>query len=154
MLAPAYIQRELQLIDPLYFIVYNPCITDGINMSFGKGRWQIRMWSGVYPKRLDLWNTDASEDILTICEEEFTQERGLHDTGYLEISMADIHAIRKSHWWKLRWKEKIAALDERNDKKETASDEELNYQSKYVAKRIWRHLHEPTVNLSGKEWEK
>jgi len=139
-IAPRYIQKELSLINSMYFGVYNP----------EKHRWQIRKWKGVYPKKLSLWR-EFSENILTIRREEMTDE-GLIDAGYMEIDMRTIDAIRKSHWWKLQWKKKIAEMDWRNEKRERQAQEQMEYESKYAAKRIWRAMHEPTVHQSGK-WD-
>lgn len=137
---PQYIQKELNLIDSMYFAVYNP----------EKHRWQIRKWQGIYPKKLYLWR-EFSENILTINREEMTDE-GLIDAGYMEIDMRTVDAIRKSHWWKLHWKKNIQELDGRNERRERQEQAQLEYESKYVAKRIWRNLHEPTVHQSGK-WD-
>ena len=148
MRAPNYVQKELRAIDSMYFAIYNPCILDRKSMSAGRGRWQIRKWIGVYPKRLDLWDTDASELIMTVCKEEVT-DRGLIDVGYDEIDIRVIQAIRESHWWKLDYKRKIQELDWHNEKKERQANAQLDYESKYVAKRIWRSRHEPTVHQDG-----
>jgi len=146
---PYYIQKELDLVNPMYFAVFNPYVQGG--MSNGRGRWQIRKWKGVYPKRLDLWNTDMSEVIFTICKEVMTED-GLIDGGYQEIDKRAIIAMRESHWWKIQWKKKIEELDWRNEKRRRQADDELEYQGKYMAKKIWRIQREPTVCLSGKEW--
>ena len=71
MLAPAYIQRELQLIDPMYFIVYNPYITDGINMSFDE--------SGQYTT-LSLIPPEAYEQFV---ESDKASEEGSWESKYL-----------------------------------------------------------------------
>lgn len=121
-------------------------------MSRGKSRWQIRKWAGIYPKSPTLWNESNSEPILTICKEVYAEDRGLYDAGYEDMDRRVIFAIRKSNWWKLDYKRKIAEMDWRNEKKERQADAQFEYESKYVAKRIWRGMHEPTVHLSGKEW--
>lgn len=141
MLTPNWVQKELSLINPMYFAVYNP----------EEGRWQIRKWAGIFPKKHSLWK-EFSENILTICKEEYTDTSGLQDVGYMNIDMRTIDAIRESHWWKLDYKRKIQELDMRNEKRDRQSSEELDYEGRYAAKRIWRNLHEPTVHLSGKEW--
>lgn len=153
MIAPEWIRKELQTVDQMYFAVYNPCIQDRKSMSAGRGRWQIRKWDGIFPKRLHLWDClGYSEVIMTICEEEVT-DRGLVDTGYAEIDVRVIDAIRESHWWRLQWKKKIEEVDWHNEKLERQTNAELDYQSKYVASRVWRSWREPTINLSGKEWK-
>lgn len=134
----------------MYFAVYNSCIVDRKSMSIGRGRWQIRKWAGIYPKRFDLWN-EESEVIMTICKEDIT-DRGLVDAGYEEIDVRATDAIRESHWWKLRWKKKIEEVDWHNEKLERQANAELDYQSKYVARRAWHMEREPTVYLSGKSW--
>lgn len=150
MLAQSYLQRELRGIDSMYFTVFNPCIVDRKSMSAGRGRWQVRKWCGIFPKRLDLWN-EESEVIITICKEEMT-DRGLVDAGYEDIDERVVSAIRKSHWWKLDYKRKLEAVDWNNEKLERQANAELDYQSKYVAGRAWHMEREPTVHLSGKEW--
>ena len=150
MIAPLYIQRGLKTIDSLYFGVFNPCILEGKNMSLGRGRWQVRKWSGIIPKRLDLWDIE-SEVIMTICKEEMTDE-GLVDAGYEDIDMRVLHAFSRSNHWKNNWKRKIADMDWRNERKRRSAESQLDYESRYAAKRIWRAMHEPTVHLSGKDW--
>ena len=151
MLAPNYIQKGLKAIDRNYFAVFNPCILDGKSMSYGRGRWQVRKWAGIYPKRPDLWDIE-SEVIMTICREEMTDE-GLVDAGYEDIDGRVVSAIGESNYWKAQWKENLADMDWRNEKRERQAEAQLEYESKYVAKRIWRQRHEPTINLSGKEWK-
>jgi len=146
---PYYIQKELDLVNPMYFAVFNPYVQGG--MSNGRGRWQIRKWKGVYPKRLDLWNTDMSEVIFTICKETMT-ENGLIDDGYQEIDNRAIIAMRESHWWKIQWKKRVEDIDWKNEKRQRQADAELEYQAKYMAKKIWRIQREPTICLGGKEW--
>ena len=150
MIAPLYVTQGLRAIDSLYFAVFNPHVKGGVSAK--KGRWQIRKWIGSYPKRFDLWNTEMSEVIMTICKEEVT-DMGLIDAGYEEVDGRVVNAIGESHYWKLDYKRKLAEMDWRNEKKERSANDELDYQSRYVAKRIWRSRHEPTVNLSGKEWK-
>lgn len=139
----------------MYFLIYNPRIRERKNMSYGKGRWQVRKWVGIYPRKLSLWNTDMSEVIMTICKEEMS-ENGLIDAGYEKVDIRVIDAIRESHWFLLKAKEKVAAMDWRNEKRVRFINDELDYQSKYVAKRVWRDWREPTVNLDGNcyRWSK
>jgi len=147
-----FINKELKLIDSMYFCVFNPLIKDRKSMSWGKGRWQVRKWIGVFPKRLDLWDCYGySKAIITICREEITEE-GLIDAGYKDVDRRVITAIQKSNYWKADYKRKLAAIDSHNERLERQGMEQLEYESKYAAKRIWRSLHEPTVHLSGKEW--
>lgn len=153
MIVPRYITQELKAIDSMYFAVFNSCIVDRKSMSVGRSRWQIRKWVGNLPKRLDLWNCHGySEVIMTICKEEMG-DRGLVDAGYEDIDRRAIDAIRASHWWKSDWKRKVADIDWRNERMVRFTNAELDYQSKYVAKRVWRSWREPTINLSGKEWK-
>ena len=135
----------------MYFAVFNPHIRDGKSMSYGRGRWQIRKWTGICPQPLQKWDY-ASEVIFTLCQEEMTDE-GLVDVGYKDLDQRAITAIRKSNDWKAQWKEKLAEIDFRNERRRRFEETELDYQSKLVAKNIWRHLHEPTITLSGKQWK-
>jgi len=154
MYASRYLQEELKAIDRMFFAVFNPDIKEQGSMSYGKGRWQVRKWVGIYPKKLDLWNCRGySEVIVTICKEAYSQGRGLYDAGYEEMDRRVITAIGESNYWKNQWKKKIAEMDLRNARKEKQAEEQLDYESKYVAKRIWRQKHEPTVALSGIEWK-
>ena len=150
MLTPIYIQKGLGLIDKCYFAVFNPRVRGG--MSANRGRWQVRKWKGGYPKRLDLWNTDMSEVIMTICKEAVTEASGLIDVGYEEMDRRVITAIRKSNWWKLDYKRKIADMDWRNEKKERQANAQLEYEAKAASKSIYRVMHEPQVYGSGKDW--
>jgi len=153
MLAPKYIREGLRAIDSLYFAVFNPQVKEPKSMSYGRGRWQVRKWVGTRPRRLDLWNCRGySEVILTICKEAYSQERGLYDAGYEEMDWRIITAIGESNYWKNQWKKKIADMDWQNERKRKQAEEQLEYESKYAAKKIWRWKHEPTVHLSGKSW--
>lgn len=148
-----YINKELRLIDSMYFLVFNPSIKSRKNMSYGKGRWQIRKWSGIYPKKLNLWDCYGySKVIMTICKEEITQD-GLVDVGYEDVDRRVITAIRESNYWKADYKRKLEVIDWHNERLERQGVEQLEYESRYAAKRIWRALHEPQVCLSGKEWK-
>lgn len=79
-------------------------------------------------------------------------ENGLEDVGYQALDPRCVEAIRRSNYWKAQWKKKVEAMDWRNERKRRLADKELDYQSKHVAKSIYRHLHEPTISLSGKQW--
>lgn len=153
MIAPSSIIQGLKAIDILLFAVFNPCIKEGKNMSFGKGRWQVRKWTGNIPKRLDLWNCYGYSDVIfTICKEEMTDE-GLIDAGYKEMDMRVITAIKRSNHWKADYKKKIEDIDWNNEMLERKAKEQLEYESRYMAKKIWRNLNEPTVFLSGESWK-
>jgi len=146
---PRWIREELKLINSMYFAVFNPYVRDS-SISYGKGRWQIRKWLGCMPKRLDLWNTDASEVILTICDEQYSEIMGGYDAGYEEIDQRVITAIRKSHYWKVSWKKKVAEIDFNNDELERRANQRLEDESKMVAKRIWHANREHDVFFDGK----
>ena len=152
MLAPQYITKELKEIDGLFFTVFNPRVKGG--MSNGRGRWQVRKWVGNRPKKLDLWNCYGYSDvIMTICKEAVTEKSGLIDIGYEEMDRRVVTAIRKSNHWKNQWKQKIADMDWRNEKKERQANAQLEYEAKAASKSIYRVMHEPQVYLSGKEWK-
>jgi len=153
MRVPNFITQELKAINKLYFAVFNPCIKEPKSMSYGRGRWQVRMWEGNSPKRFDLWNCYGYSDVIfAICKEEMTDE-GLIDAGYKEMDMRVITAIKRSNHWKADYKKKIEDIDWNNEMLERKAKERLEYESKYMAKKIWRNLNEPTVFLSGKQWE-
>lgn len=141
MLTPKWFNKELELIDPMFFCIFNPSIE----------RWQIRKWKGVYPKALHLWDTDASELIFTVTIEDYTEDDGfIADAGYKDLDMSEIHAIRKSHWFKLKWKKRIAEIDWKNEMLERRANQRLEDESKMAAKAIWRHYREPTVDYGGR----
>lgn len=153
MITPRYIREGLRSINDLYFAVFNPHIRDRKSMSYGRGRWQIRKWTGCTPKRQDLWDCHGySEIIFTICQEEMT-EYGLQDVGYKDLDMRCVTAIRRSNYWKAEWKKKVSEIDFKNERRRRLADSELDYQSKLVARNIYRHLHEPQICLSGKNWK-
>ena len=147
--APRYIQKELKAIDSLFFAVYNPYVESG--MSYGRGRWQVRKWRGVHPKRHDLWDIE-SDVIMTLCKEEVTDE-GLVDVGYEKIDRRVITAIGESNYWKANYKKKLQEIDWNNENLERKAKVELEYESRYMAKSIWRKMKEPTVFLNGKSWK-
>jgi len=148
--APRYVQEELASINSMFFAVFNPNIEDGKNMSHRKARWQIRKWQGIYPKPLRLWR-EFSEPIMTICKEEVTDD-GLIDAGYEDLDRRVITAIKMSNRWKDNYKKNLDDMDWRNERRRRQAHAQFEYESKYAAKRIWRHLHEPTVHQSGR-WD-
>lgn len=152
MTAPKYITQGLKAINSLYFAVYNPKINEPKNMSNGKARWQIRKWTGNNPKKLDLWNCYGySEVIMTICKEAVTDE-GLIDIDYQDLDVRVLTAIKKSDRWKEDYKRKIEEIDWNNESNERKARSECEYQSKYIAKKFFQQMNEPTVFLSGKEF--
>lgn len=146
MITPLWFDKELKLIDPMYFAIFHPHIKSGT--SSGKARWQIRKWLGVFPKRKDLWDTDMSELIFTICDEQVV-DGGLEDVGFVDLNMEAIVAMRESHWWKLDWKRKVEAIDWNNEQLERKANITLEEEGRMAARRIWHANREKDVFLDG-----
>ncbi|MBW1975272.1 MAG: hypothetical protein JRI45_06840 [Deltaproteobacteria bacterium] len=156
MLAPRYIQRELRLVHPDYFAVFDPHPRvivlddpDGVSLKVIDpfGRWLIRKWMRLFPidRRLDTWKFNSGH-ILTITRE---NEIG-QDIGYLSLDMRAVHAVKEGLYHARNAKKLLAKIDQHNSDLEEKNEQEDWYLHRYAAKCIWHRYREPTVVLGGK----
>jgi len=138
MLTPRWIQREIQAIDPAntfrLFIIYDSEVN----------RWQVRKWLIRFPLKSDYkynWRF-KSELCHTICKQD---EEGL-DIGYKPLDMRIIRAWQESNYIVNHAKEELMGeLDDYNASLVANADKEIDYQSRAVAKDIYRHYNEPRI---------
>lgn len=140
MKTPAYIQHEIGLVNPLYFVIFNP------NLAKKEGRWQVRKWSSHYARidRNRCWQLN-SVPILTIA----TYDERHIDIGYHPIDMRAVQAVKRGLAAARRAKEIALEVDAHNDRLREQWEKEEEYIFRYAAKTMWHHFHEPTVILGG-----
>lgn len=150
--APKYIQKELSLIDPLYFIAYDPLPRvcgngEEIPLFVDKqGRWLVRKWKTVNPinQRLDTWRFN-SINILTVSK----TDEGNNDIGFCSIDRRVIDTMREGFYWARNAKRILHDIDRSNDSMVEREEAEEDYIHRYGAKMIWRRFREPRVFLGG-----
>lgn len=132
MRAQIWVQKELSLIDPLYFAVW-----DTPNWC-----WRVRKWTSTHPidHKLTLWES-RSENVtkLPIME---------------EFNMEFINSMREGLYWARNAKYLLQEIDESNARLEERENEEQDYMARFMAKEVYRIFREPRVILSGKEWQR
>lgn len=132
MQAESYVQKELELIHPLYFSIFNE----------ENQRWHIRKWNSVFLANHKIVNWKfASINILTIRKENETGS----DIGYMPLDMRAIKAVRLGLWGARNVKRIKQEVDNANQYNEEKADQELDYVSRYMAKNIWHKFQEPSV---------
>ena len=124
MKAPGYIQRELKLIDPLYFAVYNRRTR----------MWNIRKWLCRNPINQVFWELNSN-----------LVKRVVGN----EITAKDLFELREGLYNALRARYIARKIDEHNMRLQEAADKEDDYQHRAAAKAIYHHYNEPTVCLGG-----
>lgn len=150
--APRYIQKELNLINPLYFSVHDPRprlsyrLEDEKYVIDTQGRWHVRKWKSIHPinQRIETWMFN-SVPILIVHQ----SSPDAKDIGYMDIDMRVIHRIREGLWNALNYKKLLAKIDQSNDDLQAKAEAEEEYIHRYGAKAIWRHYQEPTIFLGG-----
>ena len=137
---PEYINREMGLINPLYFVVFNP------HIAKREGRWQVRKWDSHFARtdRNRCWQLN-SLPILTIRKE---GESG-GDAGYHPLDMRAVHAVKAGLAAARRAKEIALEVDAHNERLRQYWEDEEEYIYRYAAKTMWHHFREPTVILGG-----
>lgn len=142
MLAEGYVQKELGLINPLYFATYD----NTPQHSDGRGRWHIRKWKSVFlaNHRISNWRF-ASINILTLRKEDETG----NDIGYRPLDIRAVKTVQEGLYWAKRAKILARKIDDSNQYMEENAEQEMGYISRYMAKRIWHYYREPTIILGG-----
>lgn len=135
MKAERYIQRELKLINPLYFAIFNDKLK----------RWQIRKWDSVHPIRHRNWDINSSL-IKTIKRED---EQG-NDIGYKDLTALELKLLRMGFYWARNAKKLLDDIDTHNYYLEQKALEDEEYYARWAAKDIWRHYRHQRVFLGDK----
>ena len=124
MRAARWIQRELSLINPLYFAVWD------------KYQWRIRKWRSIHPlnHRIENWLI-ASTNIMSI--------------PYEMLDRRAIDSVREGLWNALNAKKILQQIDAENDKQIYSAEIEDELIARELAKSVWHHYQEPTIFLNG-----
>lgn len=138
MRAPNYIQKELNLIHPLYFAAFEPIMK----------RWHIRKWISFQPinHKIVHWK-QLSTNILTIRKEDNVG----NDIGYMPLDMRAVEAVKEGLYWARNAKKLLQEIDDANQGVVEKADEEDEYLHRYAAKRIWSHYREPSVFINRRK---
>ncbi len=127
MKASRYIQKELQAINSLYFAVYD-------EPHF---KWRIRKWKSMH--RMNHVSNHWTWDSTPIVSLE------IHE----DLSMNVIHTMNKGFYHARNYKRLLEEIDVSNDKLEASHDTETEYIGRDMAKQIWHHYQEKTIDLGG-----
>lgn len=152
MKAPKYINKELNLISDLYFVVHDPLpriCGNGEEIPYfidRQGRWLVRKWKSAHPinQRLDTWRFN-SVNILTINETDNED----NDIGYHSLDMRTIDAMRMGFYWARNAKYLLQNIDRSNDDLVEKADIEEDYIHRHGAKMMWKYNRESSVFLGG-----
>lgn len=138
-MADRAIEREIQVINPLYFLFWDE-----------KGHWwEIRRWRNERWKRVP-----AKDRKFTIAHSEFvrrcvyTDDQG-HIIGYRPVDQRFVYEFKRGLYNARRIKYFLQEIDDANKKMERQKDAEQDYQHRAAAKSIYHHYQEPTVHLGG-----
>jgi len=124
MRAERWINRELRLINPLYFAVWD------------KTTWRIRKWQSIHPlnHRIENWQI-ASTGIMTV--------------PYELLDRRAIDAVREGLWNAINAKKILLEIDRNNDRLQDNAAIEDELIARELAKSIWHHYRESTIFLNG-----
>jgi len=118
-----WFDRELKLIDPLYFAAYN-------NKT---KKWGIRKWRHPFLRR----NWEINSNIVMAVK-------------YPVLDMRTLNDLKKGLWQARRLKHMLMEIDEANRENEKRIDREQTEIHKAGAKDIWNHYHNMSVDIGGK----
>jgi len=126
-----WFDRELRLVDPWYFAMYNPL----------KRKWEMRR--NVFRlKNMAHWS-----DLDKLAHSTFVRS-----CKHLEPVAQDLYLLRRGLYNARHAREILRQVDESNRALTIAADAENTYQHRAAAAAIYHHYNEPTVHLSGKEF--
>lgn len=137
--APKWFQDEVQRIDPDWFVVFNP----------RRGRWQIRKWLQTHkPSDLVCFERWAPKSIavMTVC---YQDEDNQKDIGYKELDYRTLLALKLSRWNADNPEALMRDIDEHNAKIEAEFEQGVEDMSKELAKSIWHHYREITLDMGA-----
>ena len=77
-------------------------------------------------------------------ENEFFQ-----DAGYKDIDRDAILAVKVGLYNAANGKAVLARVDKHNDRLAQSQQDEVDYITRYMAKRIWHYYQEPTIFMGG-----
>lgn len=131
---PAYIQREIRAINPLYFAVWD------------NARQYWRVVKKRYPSsKMRNWRFD-SVPILKVLDNE-----DLHAKAkYKALDMRTIHMMQEGFYNARRAMEISRAIDHHNEALEEKANEDARYIGRETGRSIWRHFREPFIDMGGR----
>ena len=126
MRAERWIQHELSLINPLYFVAWDNEYK----------LWRIRKWQSVHPlnHRIENWQI-ASTPIMKVGEQ--------------MLDRRAIDAVREGLWNALNAKVILQQIDKKNARQYESAEIEDELLARELATSIWHHYREPTIFLNG-----
>jgi hypothetical protein len=136
MVADRAFVHELRLLDPDLFAVWHPKVH----------RWQLRQWILPHGRGAERhygeWRV-RSVLIRTVCyrDEEY------HDIGYHPLDQRVLYAQKLSQYYSADPNKTAAMVDEHNKKLEDAWDADNADISREVARSIYSHYREPSIDL-------
>jgi len=130
---PSYIDKELSLINPKYFAVFDR----------QKKRWRVRKWDSMTRRRN--WR-ENSEAIFTVKKENAKGD----DIGYSPIDMRTVATMRLGFYNARNAVRLLQEIDAANDSIVRKGDAETDYLMRNGAKRIWHNYQEPSVYMNQK----
>ena len=132
--APNYIQRELKVINPLYFAVWDNA----------RKYWRIVKKKSWYSKERN-WRFD-SVPILKILD-----NKDLHaEAKYKALDMRTIHMMKEGFYNARKAMEISRAIDNYNEALDEKANEDARYIGRETANDIWRHFREKTIDMGGR----
>lgn len=127
MKASMYIQKELRAINSRYFAIYD-------EPHF---KWRIRKWKSMHPINHVFENWTWDSEPITSLE--------VHE----DLDMGIIHAMNKGFYHARNYKRLLQEVDASNDKLEASHETETEDIGRDMAKQIWHHYQELTVDLGA-----
>lgn len=131
--------RELRILDPDLVVVWHP----------RRHRWQIRQWVLPHGKKDELdyyeWRK-KSMLIRTVCY----RDDEYHDIGYHPLDDRTLYALKLSRKLSLHPEQTARMVDDHNKRMDDQWADENNDIAREVAKSIWTHYREPSLDLGSK----
>ena len=132
---PQCFEREMKCIHFNYFIVWD----NEIN------RWVIREWIVDHPTERDARIRDLWERKSLFVSRVCIRSDDYKDIGYKPLDQRTLFALKRTKRECEDFTRVQKEVDEHNARLEESFDKEIEYQSRYVAGRIWHKYQEPTV---------
>lgn len=136
-----YFQKELRLINPLYFAVW-----DDRKRPDGRGRWQIQKWNSVHPinHSVSRWRL-RSKRIMTVKKESPHRQ----DDGYMPLDSRVLHSIREGLYGAINMKALFLKMDRADSTDEVTNERNRDLEAREEALTVWGHYREHFFDMGG-----
>lgn len=140
--APDGYQREIQVLCPRYFLVWNQMLD----------RWEVQAWEvkpmfTPKPSKIEDWiRRGIHSYLIRRC---FKQDDEGRDVGFRPLDHSFIVDNMIGIYNLQQVKRLLYAIDEHNRKQTEQADAQEDYEHRAAAKAIYKHLREPSVYLGG-----